>query len=733
MKTAAHDARFAAENCYAAEMKKHSKHNERIASITVSSSSRGTCQQEVSNDGQKRNCKINSNVYSILLSTAENVASADNIPKCYEKCLELMLTSLKPLNERQHKLRFWRNKATENASASKSNLRNIVSRQSKGTLLRNWFRKASPETIIFHRASKALCNLGLAAAEVAMLASVRHRARKAARAGAFAAAAYAYVTAEELSPYASHGSVAAAISKACGDVSGTSLVVKSKNEDYIRLHNLFYYHFKFRGPDYYKPLSPFCTVQDGPEGEPILHCKMEESSEDSRGFEALGKNSPLILFMKHFPAQSELEVQTSIRLMEEHDNELSTSASDNGEQIESRHNVSTKEYVMESVQQENMLGSGWSRPDEMTVSHETVRSCNECAKSECLESQRENIHGRQRVENMCVVLNENPRAVYSTWNLEKVEDNSDIHASFVSQEIGLRSHEVCQCSCGVASKTSGQIRLSTHSPLSISPITSTLEWDRAEDAIEPEFSIIPDDSSKWNELWHPKLQLADFSCSPELSEQIGVKVRSQAIPLSPTYEATSELQGKMKRTACSRGRLLSPIAHFLETYAIEIGSGKNHEADFADEFNTRQNNGATSLKHKDSLLPSFNFCEPSRENAGFLAKRSNGVIYSKCCNQTASSYLKKDFIDELSSSSGNDKSSDSEPHSHVVRSPLESKLLEVCRRQSSSIKKATNSPAPMVDVPNPTDFATLVDFALDLKSAFKLDAKRSTFPVGYTC
>ncbi|AQZ13807.1 (ZYRO0D09658g) [Zygosaccharomyces parabailii] len=591
MITAAHDARFAAENCYAtencyaAEMKKHSKHNESIASITASSSSRGTCQQEVSNEGQKRNCKININVHSILLSTAENVASADNIPKCYEKGLNLMLTPLKPLNERRHKLRFWRNKATENASASKSNLWDLVSRiQSKGTLLKNWFREASPETIILHRASKALCNLGLAAAEAAMLASVRHRARKAARAGAFAAAAYAYVTAEELSPHASHGSVAAAIIKACEDVSRTSLVTKSRNEDYIRLHNLFYYHFKFRGPDYYKPLSPFCTVQDGPEGKPIVHCKMEESSEDSRGFEALGKNSPLVLFMKHFPAQPELEVSASIRLMEENDNGLSaTLASDNGEQIESRHDVSNKEFVMESVREENMLGLSWSRPEEMTVSHGTVFSCNECAKLECLESQRENIHGRQRVDNMYVVRNENSRAIDSTWNLERVEDHIDIHDSSVSQEIGLRSHKVCQSSYSDVSKTSGQMHLSTHSALSISPITPTLKWDRAEDAIEPEFAVIPEYSSKWNEPWHPKLQLTDFFCSPELSEQIGMKVRSQAIPLSPTYEATSELQGNIKRMECSRARLLSPIAHFLETYAIEIGTEKNHEADFADE------------------------------------------------------------------------------------------------------------------------------------------------------
>ncbi|CDF91606.1 uncharacterized protein ZBAI_02817 [Zygosaccharomyces bailii ISA1307] len=731
MRPATHDARFAAENCYAAEIQKeHSKHNERITSITAPLSPGGTCQQEVSNEEQKRDCKIDLNVHSVLLYTAENAANADNTPKRYGKCLKLMLTSLKPLDQRRHKLRFWGSKATENSSASTSNLRDLVSRrQPRGPLLRNWFRKASPETIILHRASKALCNLGLAAAEVAMLASVRHRARKAARAGAFAAAAYAYVTAEELSPHASHGSLAAAISKACEDVSGTSLVVKSKNEDYIRLHNLFYHHFKYRGPDYYKPLSPFCTVQDGPEGRLIVHCKMEESSEDSRGFEALGKNSPLILFMKHFPAQPGLEVSAGIRLLEEHDNGLSvTLAPDNGGQIGSLHNVSNKEFVTESVWQGNMLESDWSRPKEMAVNHETVCSCNECAKSECLKSQRENSHGQQQVEKMCVILDENSSAADDAWNLKKIEDHSDIQASSVSQEIGLRSHKICQCSCSDASRISREIHSSTHSALSISPITSNLKWDKADDTIEPEFAVIPDDSSKWNESGHPKLQLADFFCSPELSEQIGIQVRSQAIPLSPTYEATSEMQGKIIRVT---GSLLSPIAQFLETYTIEIGSEKNHETDFADKFNRKQNNEATSLKHGDSLLPSLNFREHSRENSRPLAKRPNDVIYSKCCNQMANSSLKEDFSDKLSSNIHNDKVSNSEPHSHLVPFSPRSKPPEFFRRKSSSIKKAANSSASMTDVPNPTDFATLVDFALDLESAFKLDTKRSTVPVGY--
>ncbi|CDH17287.1 uncharacterized protein ZBAI_09075 [Zygosaccharomyces bailii ISA1307] len=98
----------------------------------------------------------------------------------------------------------------------------------------------------------------------------------------------------------------------------------------------------------------------------------------------------------------------------------------------------------------------------------------------------------------------------------------------------------------------------------------------------------------------------------------------------------------------------------------------------------------------------------------------------------ANSQLKQDFSDELSSNIDNDRIHDSEPHSHMVPFSTESKVPEVFRRQSSSMKKAANSSAFMTDVPNPTDFATLVDFALDLKSAFKLDAKRSTFPVGYT-
>lgn len=116
--------------------------------------------------------------------------------------------------------------------------------------------------------------------------------------------------------------------------------------------------------------------------------------------------------------------------------------------------------------------------------------------------------------------------------------------------------------------------MSTYSVHSISQILSNLKREKVENAIQPDFAVISEDSSKWNETGHLILQFADFFYSSELSEQIGFEVRSQAIPLSPIYGATSEMQGKIKRRARSRFRLLSPITHFLETYATEIRSKK---------------------------------------------------------------------------------------------------------------------------------------------------------------
>ncbi|GAV49003.1 hypothetical protein ZYGR_0N04080 [Zygosaccharomyces rouxii] len=200
--------------------------------------------------------------------------------------------------EKVHKIRFWCNKrvgAPEKSSTSQGEANR--ERSSKKHQIRRWLNKEGPETILAQRIKKARYDFSLAAAEAAMVAAVRNRAKKAAKAGAFTAAAVTRVIAAEMCPHASHGSIADAISEACKDVAKTSLVQRAENGDYLRLHGLFHYHYKFRGPDYYKALEPCCYYTMKSDGEPTIHCKMDEPVETFRG-SAVANDSPLVLFLK---------------------------------------------------------------------------------------------------------------------------------------------------------------------------------------------------------------------------------------------------------------------------------------------------------------------------------------------------------------------------------------------------------------------------------------------------
>lgn len=170
-------------------------------------------------------------------------------------------------------------------------------RSSKKNRIRRWLNMESPETILENRIKRTRYDFSTPAAEAAIIAGIRSHAKKAAKAGAFAAAAFARVVAEEMSPRASHGSIADSISDACKDVARTSLVQKTANGDYLRLHHLFHYHFKFRGPNYYRPLEPRCYHTKKSNGRPVVHCKMDEPVETFRS-NAIAKDSPLVLFLK---------------------------------------------------------------------------------------------------------------------------------------------------------------------------------------------------------------------------------------------------------------------------------------------------------------------------------------------------------------------------------------------------------------------------------------------------
>ncbi|GAV53914.1 hypothetical protein ZYGR_0AK04160 [Zygosaccharomyces rouxii] len=211
--------------------------------------------------------------------------------------------------EKVHKIKFWSSKRIR-GSDEPSALQEEANRQRspKKHRIRRWLNKESPEAILAQRIKKARYDFSVSAAEAAMVAAVRNRAKKIAKAGAFAAAAFARVVAEEVSTNASHGSIADTIIEACKDVARTSLVQRAKNGDYLILHQLFHYHFKFRGPNYYKPLEPCCYYITKSGSEPVIHCKMDEPIETFRS-SAIAKDSPLVLFLKQVAEEGDAKAQ----------------------------------------------------------------------------------------------------------------------------------------------------------------------------------------------------------------------------------------------------------------------------------------------------------------------------------------------------------------------------------------------------------------------------------------
>lgn len=211
-----------------------------------------------------------------------------------------------------HKVNSWCNKNVRK-HVNFSTLQEEINgkRAPKKHRIRKWLNKESPGVIFIQRVKKAQYDFSVAAAEAAMIAEVRDRAKKIAKAGAFTAAAFACVVAEERSPNASHGSIAEIISKACKDVSSASLVQRVENGDYLRLHELFHYHYKFRGPNYYSPLEPCCYYTLKSDGKAIIHCKMNDPIETFRS-NAVAKNSPLVLFLKQITEKNGAETQTDV-------------------------------------------------------------------------------------------------------------------------------------------------------------------------------------------------------------------------------------------------------------------------------------------------------------------------------------------------------------------------------------------------------------------------------------
>lgn len=211
-----------------------------------------------------------------------------------------------------HKVNSWCNKSTrKHVDFSTLQEETNGRRAPKKHRIRKWLNKESPGVISVQRVKKAQHDFSVAAAEAAIVAEVRDRAKKTAKAGAFTAAAFACVIAEERSPNASHGSIAEIISKACKDVSSASLVQRAENGDYLRLHQLFHYHYKFRGPNYYSPLEPCCYYILKSDGKAIIHCKMNEPIETFRS-SAIAKNSPLVLFLKQITEESGAKAQTNV-------------------------------------------------------------------------------------------------------------------------------------------------------------------------------------------------------------------------------------------------------------------------------------------------------------------------------------------------------------------------------------------------------------------------------------
>lgn len=209
-----------------------------------------------------------------------------------------------------HNLKFWCNKrmrGSEESSPSQEDANR--ERPPKKHRIRRWLNQEEPETIRARRIKKARYDISFAAADAAMVAATRTRAKKAAKAGAFVTAAFARVITEEVNPHASHGSIAKSISKACKDVAKTSVVHKVNNGDYRRLHGLFHYHYKFRGPEYYKPLEPCCYYTKGSDGEITTHCKMDKPVETFRS-SAITKDSPLVQFLKHVTEEGGIKRQT---------------------------------------------------------------------------------------------------------------------------------------------------------------------------------------------------------------------------------------------------------------------------------------------------------------------------------------------------------------------------------------------------------------------------------------
>lgn len=528
--------------------------------------------------------------------------------------LKVQKNPLKPTgfpDQKQHKLRIWLNKGARNSRTLVPNLCDTACQKlSQKRLIKKWLGKERLETIISQRINKTRGDVSKLAAEVALIASVRCKARQAAKAGAFAAAAYAYVTAVELGSQASHGSLAAAIGKACKDVARTAVIAKAKNDDYIRLHRLFYYHYKFRGPGYYKPLNPLCTTRIGPEGEPVVHCKMEGGGETLRGFEAPGKDSPLILFLKQFSVGSEVKEKAARRshlrqgkidvLFGPLAAKISTLGYINPPSI-------TKVLDVQSYLQEK---------EPLRLS--TLLDCPCDEKSHCQNDPSELMRlGNER------------KVIYDkSGNPPQTKDLQDnlIEASISGRQT------ICEFDPNEEAYEQSQIFTSSVPGSSASNNDSA--WNNLEDIGKEDSAAKVEADSYLQEPLSPTLQLADFFRSP--SQHISLEVRSQAIPLSPTSKLN--IKGTIKKPHPT-ARILEPIIYFLETYGSGTKSNKVAEMNVGTRLKESKNKNAETYEEAEligelpeahrKVFPLYsNFCE--LPNAKTMISVANSFEDSSC-------------------------------------------------------------------------------------------------------